>query len=46
MNEDQFKKISDNEVTIYIQPNDLQVLNKIIKDLVNFKNCIETKKYE
>lgn len=46
MNEDQFKKISDNEVIIYIQPNNLQVLNKTIKDLVNFKNCIEMKKYE
>ena len=46
MNKDQFKKINENEIVIYIQPNNLQVLNKTIKDLVNFKNCIETKKYE
>ena len=46
MNEDQFKKINDNEVTIYVQPYNLKILEKVIKKLQNFKICIKLKKYE
>ena len=46
MNEGQFKKNSDNEVTIYVQPYNLETLEKIIEDLQNFKICIKSKKYE
>lgn len=46
LNKEEFQLLDNNKILVYIEPYNLNALACVIKDLTDFKTCIETKKYE